>query len=262
MVDDDKLGNAGAASDDTANGESAPGILTAEQQDAVAALAATNKYVKQSKWQTFKELPKDEKWPFFVQHFLLGTAAAAVVVIVVIALIVTFVTKPPEPELAIAGFDLNDYSAQLDELKSGFVKQEKIDDDRLITITGTYDISGDGYTDDSAKVMTMVTAGDINVMIAGKDTFATLVSRGVVGKVSDNETKAIVSELAQSGALVDKKGEPTDDVAKAYGLDLSKSATWTSIKGLPDDAIVGISNVVNDTNKTRARQFIDYLRFE
>ncbi|MBT1161870.1 MULTISPECIES: hypothetical protein [Bifidobacterium] len=258
MVDDDKLGSAGA----NGSNEAAPGILTAEQQDAVAALAATNKYAKQSKWQTFKELPKDEKWPFFVQHFLLGTSAAVVGTIVVIALIVTFVTKPPEPELAIAGFDLDDYSTQLDELKSGFVKQEQISDDRLVTIAGTYDISGDGYTDDSAKVMTMVTAGDINMMIANKNTFASLVSRGVIGKVSDSETKAIMSDLAQSGALVDKKGEPTDDVAKAYGLNLSKSKTWIAIDGLPDDAIVGISNVVNDTNKTRARQFIDYLKFE
>lgn len=256
MVDDDKLG-----SDGVANGTT-PGILTAEQQDAVAALAATNKYAKQSKWQTFKELPKDEKWPFFVQHFLLGTSAAAIGIVVIVALIVTFLTKPPEPELAIAGFNLNDYSAQLDELQSGFVKQEKIDDDRLVKITGTYNIGGDGYTDDSAKVMTMVTAGDINMMIANKNTFASLVGRGVIGKVNDSETKATLSDLAQSGALIDKKGEPTDDITKAYGLDLSKSKTWTSIDGLPDDAIVGISNVVNDTNKTRAREFIDYLRFE
>ena len=37
-------------------------VLTQEQQDAVAALASTNVYAKQSKFKTFRELPPKDKW--------------------------------------------------------------------------------------------------------------------------------------------------------------------------------------------------------
>ena len=45
-------------------------VLTQEQQDAVAALASTNVYAKQSKFKTFRELPPKDKWPYFKQNFL------------------------------------------------------------------------------------------------------------------------------------------------------------------------------------------------
>lgn len=266
MADDDKPETTGAdpaaANDANNTNDTNSTVLTDEQLAAVAALASTNKYAKQSKWTTFKELPREDKWPFFVQHFLLGTVIAAVAVAVVVSLVVTFLTRPPQAELTVAGFGLDDYTSQLDELKSGFVTQRKIDDDRLVQITGTYNIGGNGYTDDSAKVMTMVTAGDINMMIADKDTFAELNARQLVSAMSAAEDTSTLDGFAKSGALVDKQGEPTDDVTQAYGLDLSKSATWTSIAGLPDDMIVGFSNINDGTNRTRAREFVDYLRFE
>lgn len=240
-----------------------PGVLTAEQLDAVAVLATTNKYTKQSKWKTFRELPNDKKWPFFEQHFLLPTVAAIVTAIVVIALTVTYVTRPPDTELSVAGFDLQDYSSQLDKLKAGFVAEQKIDDDRLIGMTGEFSINSNdnGFTDDSAKVMTMVTAGDINIMIAGKGTFAQLVDRGLIGSVSSAEGKRVLGELADSGALVDKRGEPTDDATQAYGLALAQSRTWTS-DGLPDDMVLGFANISEQTHLTRSKQFIEYLKFE
>ena len=239
-----------------------PGVLTAEQQDAVAALAATNVYVKQSKWKTFKELPKDKKWPFFVQHFLLGTVAVVVAIAVVISLVVTIVTRPPEPELTVIGFDMSRYDTQLDKLKAGFVKDRAIDDDRLIDMNGDYSISGDGFSDDSAKVMTMVTAGDINMMIASKDTFAQLNQRGLINTASTVEDSSVMDELANAGVLVDKNGELTDDAAQAYGFALSKSSTWSSIDGLPSDMMIGFSNVTDQTHQQRAKQFIAYLKFE
>lgn len=238
-------------------------MLTAEQLDAVAVLATTNKYTKQSKWKTFRELPNDKKWPFFEQHFLLPTVAAIVTAIVVIALTVTYVTRPPDTELSVAGFDLQDYSSQLDKLKAEFVAEQKIDDDRLIGMTGEFSINSNdnGFTDDSAKVMTMVTAGDINIMIAGKGTFAQLVDRGLIGSVSSAEGKRVLGELADSGALVDKRGEPTDDATQAYGLALAQSRTWTS-DGLPDDMVLGFANISEQTHLTRSKQFIEYLKFE
>lgn len=285
------------------------GALSDEQQRSIAALAVENTYVKQSKWTTFRELPAADKWPFFVQHFLVGTIAVVVAVALAVSLAVTLLTKPPKPELTVAGIGMGKYSAQLDELKSGFVKAEKIDDGRLIDIDGSFTIampsgesdgdsgdsgdaassgsadatgrSGDSlnpYTDDSAKLMAMVSAGDINMVIADKATFSELVHRGLIGKVADAETDdAAFAKLAAAGALVDKRGElvagasSSDDAAAAgtaYGLALSKSATWSGaagaagVKGLPDDAVIGFANVTDAAHASRARDFVTYLRFE
>jgi len=49
--------------------------LSDKQLSAVADLAKTNVYARQSKWKTFRELPNKDKLPFFVQHFLVGTVA-------------------------------------------------------------------------------------------------------------------------------------------------------------------------------------------
>lgn len=287
------------------------GALSDEQQRSIAALAAENRYVKQSKWTTLRELPMADKWPFFVQHFLVGTIAVVVAVALAAALAVTLLTRPPKPELTVAGIGMSEYSAQLDELKVGFVKAEKIDDDRLIDIDGSFmlampsgesdgdssdtgdagdvasseetdaagrsDDSLNSYTDDSAKLMAMVSGGDINMIIADKATFAELVQRRLIGKVADVEKSAALDELAKSGALVDAKGEPVSggggsaDAAalagKAYGLALSRSVTWSgagaaSVKGLPDDAVIGFANVTDATHASRARDFVTYLRFE
>ncbi|KAA8815398.1 hypothetical protein EMB92_09420 [Bifidobacterium callitrichos] len=280
--------------DDQQSQTNGGGALNDEQQSSIAALAAENTYVKQSKWKTLRELPAADKWPFFVQHFLVGTIAVVVTIAFVVSLAVTWLTRPPQTELSVAGIGMGEYSAQLDELKTGFVKAEKIDDDRLIDIDGSFTIAMPGgsgtasptgssngstnsYTDDSAKLMTMVSAGDVNMIVADKATFAELVHRGLIGKVSDVEKgDAALGKLAAAGALVDKKGEPiagtssSDDAAaagKAYGLALSKSATWSGAgvaggKGLPDDAVIGFANVVDATHASRARDFVTYLRFE
>lgn len=261
---------------DDRNDGGAPGD---EQKGSIAALAAENTYAKQSKWRTLRELPAADKWPYFAQHFLIGTVAVVAVIAVVVSLAVTMLTRPPQAELSVAGVGMGEYTAQLDELKRGFVKAEGIDDERLVDVDGSFalaDKSGNSYTDDSAKLMTMVSAGDITMIIADKATFAELVHRGLIGKISAAETDtAALDRLAAAGALVDAKGEPIDtadvdgtsssgsgSVSKAYGLDLSESSMWTGIKGLPDDAVIGFANVSDPTHASRARDLVDYLKFE
>ncbi|MCH9274854.1 hypothetical protein JS533_000925 [Bifidobacterium amazonense] len=235
--------------------------FTDEQKDAIATLASSNVYAKQSKWKTFRELPADQKWPFFVQNFLLNTAIAVGASALIIAMACTMLFKAPDPQIAVAGFNMADATDQCDQLKAGFVKDQNISDDRLVDIDCSYLLTdGNGYTDDSAKIMAMVTAGQINMVVAGKDTFAMLVERGYVTPLKNIEKSAELKQLAADGALVDKKGEPTDDTAKAQGLDLAKSSTWTGISGLPDDAIIGVSNVTKGTD--HVRDFIDFLKFE
>lgn len=233
--------------------------FTDEQKDAIATLASKNVYTKQSKWKTFRELPTQDKWPFFVQHFLLATVAIIAAIAIVISLVVTYVTKDPDPVLAVQGLGMPKYSKQFTRIKQGFLKQEKIDDERLVDINGDMSIAGDGYTDDSAKIMTMVTAGQINMMFASKMTFTELNTRGYISKPKDVLSAKQLATLETDAVLVDAKGNAVTNAKKAVGLDLSKSKVWKA-QGLPDDAILGFSNVKN--GKQYPRDFVAYLKFE
>ncbi|MDN6553648.1 MAG: hypothetical protein L0K48_01495 [Bifidobacterium mongoliense] len=87
------------------------GRLNERQRDAIDVLASHNAYAAQSKWKTLRELPRKERWPFFVQHFLLATSAILVALIVVISLAVSFLTKPPTPLLAVQGIGMSRYAS-------------------------------------------------------------------------------------------------------------------------------------------------------
>ena len=71
------------------------------------------------------------------------------------------------------------------------------------------------------------------------------------GALSDEQQRSIAALAAATGT--------------AYGLALSKSATWSGaagVKGLPDDAVIGFANVTDAAHASRARDFVTYLRFE
>lgn len=230
--------------------------LSEEQKNAISVLASHNVYAKQSKWKTFRELPAHDRWPFFVQHFLLGTLAVATALAVVISLLVTFLTKAPDPVLSVQAIDMGNDSVAFNKLRDGFLKQEKIKDNRLVHVDGSLSL-GDGQSiDDSTKIMTMVTAGQINMMVADKADFATLHQRGYISKPSEVLTSAQLRQVAD--ALVDAHGKAVKDPSVAVGLDLSKSGAWTAL-GLPRDAVIGFSNV--QSGKTYPQRFVRYLRF-
>lgn len=232
-------------------------VFTESQKASIAALAAAEDYGGQSKWTTFRQLPNEDKWPYFRQHFLLGVVIVLIVVAVFGSLGITYLTKPPEPVLAVYGFGIEDRQSQFESLGQGFADYAKLDDDRLVDFDSAMTLDGSDYQNDSAKVMVMVAAGTINMVIADPDDFAKLDAQGYVSSLSEGLGAKRAAEL--SDAMVEADGDPATDVGDAKGLDLSKSRTWTSIKGLPDDAILGFSNVENGTDYPR--QFVDYLDF-
>ncbi|WP_432623979.1 hypothetical protein [Bifidobacterium sp.] len=236
--------------------------LSDEQKAAVAELAETNVYTKQSKFKTFRELPMGKKWSYFKENFLTYTIVVVLVVGIATVFGVSYLTKAPDPVLAFEGINMSDYSDQLDSLGADFAKSEGIKDSRLVSmdtsvsLTGT--ASGSGQ-DGSTKLLAMVSAGQVNVIAADAKTFAAVNRRDEITKPSEVMDAAALERIKDS--LVDAKGKPVSDVNKAVGFDLSKSATWTSMKGLPDkDVILGFSNITKD--KDVPIKFINYLRFE
>lgn len=235
-------------------------VFTQEQQDAIAALAAENKYTKQSKWKTFRELPPKDRWPFFVQNFLIETGLVLLAVVFVVAIVVTMATRDPAAELTVVRLNTTDeYAQPMEELKTGFVEREGIEDERLAQFDVSYVIDEDGgaYTDDTTRMFTQVSAGDVNAIVTTKETLALVESRGYASSLAEKLGDAQLEAVAD--AMVDVDGEPVTDVSQAFALDLSKSAVWTSLEGAPDDAYLVISNVEDETNQTRMRELIDYL---
>ena len=150
--------------------------LSQEQLDAVADLARTNVYAKQSKWKTFRELPKEEKFPFFVQHFLLATVAIVAAVAIVIGLGVFYATRPPSTKLVVATFNLSEYNDKLESLQQDFAAAHPDQDPRVFDIDSSFiltskadtSLSGDGSGDGTASASPSASASASSSNAAGQ----------------------------------------------------------------------------------------------
>ena len=141
-----------------------------------------------------------------------------------------------------------------------FVKAEKISDSRLVQMDTSISLGDSENTQDgSARLLAMVSAGQINMIVTDADTFAEVNNRGDITKPAEIMGEAQLERIRDS--LVDAKGNPVTDVKKAVGFDLSKSKVWKSVKGLPQQQmILGFSNVTK--SKEMPVRFVEYLRFE
>lgn len=255
--------------------------LSDEQLSAVADLAKTNIYAKQSKWKTFRELPNKDKFPFFVQHFLIATVAIVAAIAVVISLIVFYATRPPSTKLYVASFGLSNYSQQLQGLQNDFAAEYPQEDPRVFSIdtnfvispgssssessdggetsssqsgTGQSELLGGSYLDDSAKLAAMMAAGEINVLVGTKSLMGEMLHRNGI-----NDPAAVLdsSQLAELGDAVVYQDDLVEGSAHTpIGLDLSKSSVWKA-KGLPEDAVLGFGNVTKGTEWPL--NFVNYL---
>lgn len=233
--------------------------LSEDQKAAVEELSKTNVYEKQSKFKTLRELPAKDRWLYFRQNFLLQTVTITAIVAVVVAFAVSFLTKGSDPELAVEGINMSQYSDSFDSLGTAFAKKEKLTGKNPIKIDTGISLSSQMGQDDSMQLLAMVTAGDVNMIITNAETFADLHSRDVVAKPADVMGASQLEGIKD--ALVDAKGKPVTDISKAYGFDLSKSKVWKNTKGLPQkDAILGFSNIKK--TKNMAVKFVKYLEFE
>ncbi|MFT8358112.1 hypothetical protein [Bifidobacterium aquikefiri] len=230
--------------------------LSPEQLNAVAALAKNNQYEHQSSWKTLRELPLKERMTFFVEHFLLATIAIVVALALIITFVVSYVTKPADPDLTVQGFDMSNYASQLTKLSNEFASSEGLSDQHSVDITGDMDILTNATSDDSAKLLAMVSAGQINVVFGNKANFTSLNKRGLITSVRSVLGESAMKQYAD--AWVNAKGAPTTDPAKVAGLDLSHATKWKSA-GLPSKTYIGFSNV--QKSKKYARHFITFLDF-
>ncbi len=232
--------------------------LSEEQKAAVSELSRSNVYAKQSKWKTLRELPMRDKWPYFKQNFLSYALIIAIVVGLVVAFAVSYLTKGPDAELRVEGINMGQYADQLDELGEDFIASENIEDSRLVQMDTSINIGDSAVQDGSARLLAMVSAGQIHMIATDTQTFAEVNDRGDITKPAEIMSETDLEEIKD--ALVDADGNPVSDVDDAVGFDLSKSQTWTSVDVLEsEDMILGFSNITESSEMPV--RFVQYLRF-
>lgn len=240
-------------------------VFTEEQREALAGLASSNTYAKQSKWKTFRELPMKDKWPFFAQHFLGATVAVVAAVAAVIAFVVNYVNQPPDPLLYVAGVNMaQEYTEPVKALEQRFVSDRGLDPE-LVTYDANFTITetgvSDGMLDSSSRLLTMASAGQVNTIITDEDTFRELCGRGLTSPLEDVLPAEQVESLESAGVTVDSGvNDAQDEQLPIKGLDLGWSAEWAADGDLPDDAVLCFSNVT-ETGVDYPRAFVDFLDF-
>lgn len=240
------------------------------QQEVIDGLTGAHDYGRQSKWETFKALPVNEKLPYFVQHFLLGVGIVVVIVAIVVSLAWQMLFGHVDIKLGVQAINMQSYSAGFERLKLDFDKAAKVDDERVVDVGATMTITKDGYSkgsgmmDDSAKLLAMASTGDINVLISSAKDVPVLTQRDAANKLKGVLPSDQLLAARQSGRLVDTEGNSTDDAGKAVGVlvDADGSAQWGAIQGLPEEAVLMFCNISDQQHKDWALKFYDYLMQE
>ena len=127
-----------------------------------------------------------------------------------------YLTKAPDPVLAFEGINMSRYSDQLDSLGADFAKSEGITDDRLVSMDSSIFLSdtasGSGQ-DGSARLLAMVSSGQINMIAADAKSFAAVNRRGDITKPAEVMDAAELERI--KGSLVDAKGKPSASTCRS-----------------------------------------------
>ena len=235
----------------------------------VSDLAAAPSNAEESKIETFRRLRGRERWAFFRAPFLGWRLLAVGIVALVVAIVVHMLNPAPQMRLEIMVMDMVEDSQSIDAMSEEFAKAAGADPD-TIYFDSTY-TSSSSYTDGSdAKLSTQYYMGNLTAIIAPKDAFQTIVSRGMIVPLDEALGKDEAAKLADDAQEFDSptKSDEDDSITTdgepyAYGLNLSHSSTWTGRFGTDEpngDMYLGFVRDAHTTDLIGA--LIDYLAFE
>lgn len=214
----------------------------------VSQLSRHNPYHGMSRIATLHALPGDRKWAYFRQELLARVVAIIAGIIVAALLIVHFVTPTPAPKLYVAvingaldtqdGTSLQTATAQALNLPEGRAGGLRID---------TYFNLG---TDGLDKLQTMLSSGDIDIIIAKPKDFNQLAGYGYCTPLDHALDATQQHQLAASYVSVNGFNDGHDDdmdyngsgkgAAQPYGLSMADFPDWKSWHSASGKAIIGV----------------------
>ncbi len=233
--------------------------LTDEQREAVETLSNAPEHAHESKLAVFNQLPLKAKPAYFREHFLVPLVAAIAVIALVAFLVVRFVAPAHRPKLYAAVLDGAIGAAEAQTMQRHFA--DKLGQD--VTIDSYFDTGKDGLS----KLQTMLSAKQIDVIIAPRAMFRQLAGYGYLTDLKSSLSETQRTELAGSmvsfNGFSDVEGDDPSasgdgkGAAKPYGLKLNEAEGWSAFAPDDSDVLVGIAA---DTRQTdTAREFIDWL---
>lgn len=254
-------GSKGAAKNSSANGEQIGmatgdlGMLPEGEQRDIEELTAPDPTQHETKWATYRKLPKNYRWPYFYRHFFWPIIAAILITAAIVAFVVHIFITPHGQGLSVAYINMEESSSQMAELKDGYVKAEDVNAklvsmDNGFFLDSTNRVSAEGSDND---LETMISANSLNTLVGPKATIEAQAKRGFVEPLESALTASQLKKLQDEGAVVKVANGSGKEINGA--LDLSKSAKWKATGGL-DGAVVGFVNV---NESEYVKKFVDYL---
>lgn len=233
------------------------GRLSRRQLDNVAQLARADATAGMSKMQILRSLPPKRRIPYFLEQYgwQLGLGLIAVALVVFLAVRTLF--PPVGPQLYVAVMDQALDATQTETLQKRFSERSGIPEDEIL-VDSYFDTRKDGLS----KLQTLLSADDIDVILAPEDTFATLAGYGYL--VPLDGTRAADSATLVSFPGYDDEHEDDPDYSGSgkgetlpYGIRLGTAdKVWQDIQG-PDDTLVGLAQ--DSEHAAQAGEFLAFL---
>lgn len=233
--------------------------LTDEQREAVETLSSAPEHAHKTKLAVFNQLSLKAKPAYFREHFLVPFVAALVGFALVAFLVVRFVTPDSRPKLYAAVLDGAIGTSEAQTMQQRFA--DKLGQD--VTIDSYFDTGKDGLS----KLQTMLSAKQIDVIIAPRAMFQQLAGYGYLADLQSSLNETQRAELASSMVAFNGFSNAHDDdpsvsgaakgASKPYGLTLCTAKRWNAFASDDSDALIGVA--ANTQQSSTAREFIDWL---
>lgn len=213
--------------------------------------------------QKWKEMTKSEKWGYFKDYYMKACVIGLIVLLLAGNLIYTIIKGTPEQMLNIAVLD-NIFEAEFVEKITTDMTEEMVTDpeEQEVYVDTEYYFSTDEYNN-QMKLMTRVSAGEIDLIIARRDRFLNQASNEAFQDMSillNDEQKEKFSKYFEMCSIQDVDidtdevtyGEPT-----AFGIHLAQLDDYNGYNLADNPLIIGI--LANSAHPENAVRFIEYL---
>lgn len=205
--------------------------------------------------QKLKEMDKKERWQYFKEYYFVKLILICAAAFAVCYVVYTMV----KPRIETVFYAAIMYDIIPEENRDGFIsdletlldvdteKQNVFIDDNYLTEMGT-GMSG------MERIQTYMYAGQVDVLIADRETFGTLTKAGCfldLAELFPTETYSKLSSTVYTG-----KSEE-DNRERAYGFYLTDCEKYRELGVTMKEPVIGI--VANTKYKDNAVKVIDYL---
>ncbi|OZG57338.1 hypothetical protein BTIS_1432 [Bifidobacterium tissieri] len=225
---------------------------------------------RRSRIAILRALPAGQRWRYFRDQLLARALAGIAIIATVVFLTVHMLTPAPAPALYVAVIDGAIDPTKASSLQSEAAQAMGLPEGREsgIVVDAYFDLGKDGLS----KLQTMLGNGEIDVIIADHDDFATLAGYGYMTDLDHTLTgeqrAALAADIVTFPGFDDRDTDDPDyngsgrGASEPFGAKIDGLAQWASITGPTTnpntDTYVGLAQ--ESGNLATAQRFIDYLR--